>query len=121
MSSDPNGNKQQTCGEAIRFQYNGCMSRLNAILETHRDAIVNAAHRHNATAIALVGSTARGGDTETSDCDFLADFAPETTYFDLSNLATEIESLLGCKVDIIPTEGLKPHKHIRILEDAIPL
>lgn len=39
----------------------------------------------------LVGSTARGGDTELSDCDFLADFAPGTTYFDLSDLVAELQ------------------------------
>ena len=97
------------------------MSRLGAVLATHRGAIVDAARRHNATSIALVGSTARGDDTDTSDCDFLADFAPGTTYFDLSDLAAELQSLLGCDVDIIPTEGLKPGKHASIIADAVPL
>ena len=97
------------------------MSRRDAILGTHRGAILDAAHRHNATSIALVGSTARGGDTETSDCDFLADFAPGTTYFELSDLVVELQSLLGCNVDVIPAEGLKPHRHERILADAVPL
>lgn len=97
------------------------MNRRDAILGTHRGAIVDAAHRHNATSIALVGSIARGGDTETGDCDFLADFAPGTTYFDLSDLVAELQSLLGCDVDVIPSEGLKPRKLARILADAVPL
>ena len=97
------------------------MTRREAILRTHRGAILDAAQRHNAVSIALVGSTARGDDTETSDCDFLADFTPGTTYFDLSNLAAELQELLGCDVDIIPSEGLKPRKHHRILKDAISL
>ena len=97
------------------------MTRREAILRTHRGAILDAARRHNATSIALVGSTARGDDTEASDCDFLADFAPGTTYFDLSNLATELQALLGCDVDIIPAEGLKPRKHARVLEHAVSL
>ena len=71
--------------------------------------------------LVVVGSTARGGDTELSDCDFLADFAPGTTYFDLSDLVAELKSLLGCDVDVIPSEGLKPRKHARILEYAVPL
>lgn len=97
------------------------MSRREAILGAHRGAILDAARRHNATSMALVGSTARGDDTETSDCDFLADFAPGTTYFDLSDLVVELQSLLGCNVDIIPSEGLKPRKHARILQDAVSL
>lgn len=97
------------------------MSRREAILGAHRGAILDAALRHNATSIALVGSTARGDDTETSDCDFLADFAPGTTYFDLSDLVAELQSLLGCNVDVIPSEGLKPRKHARMLQDAVSL
>ena len=97
------------------------MTRREAILRTHRDAILDAAQRHKAVSIALVGSTARGEDTETSDCDFLADFAPGTTYFDLSDLVAELQSVLGCNVDIIPSEGLKPRKHARILQDAVSL
>lgn len=97
------------------------MTRREAILETHRGAILEAALRHNATSIALVGSTARGDDTETSDCDFLADFGPGTTYFTLSDLAEELRALLGCEIDIIPSQGLKGRKRHRILEDAITL
>ena len=97
------------------------MSRREAILGAHRGAILDAARRHNATSIALVGSTARGDNTESSDCDFLADFAPGTTYFDLSDLVADLQSLLGSNVDVIPTEGLKPQKRIRMLEDAVPL
>ena len=97
------------------------MTRREAILRTHRGAILDAARRHHATSISLVGSTARGEDTESSDCDFLADFAPGTTYFNLSDLAAELRALLGCDVDVIPSLGLKPRKHARILEDAVPL
>ncbi len=104
-----------------RPQYTGRMSRREMILGPQRGAILNAARRHNATSIALVGSTARGDDTEISDCDFVADFAPGTTYFDLSDLTAELQSLLGCDVDVIPSEGLKPQKHARILKDAVPL
>ncbi len=97
------------------------VTRRDTILGVHRSAIVDAARRHNATSIALVGSTARGDDTERSDCDFLADFAPGTSYFDLSDLAAELQTLLGCNIDVIPTEGLKHQRHQRILQDAIPL
>ena len=44
-----------------------------------------------------------------------------TTYFNLSELAAELRALLGCDVDVIPSQGLKPQKHARILEDAVPL
>ncbi|WP_420618695.1 nucleotidyltransferase family protein [Candidatus Poriferisocius sp.] len=97
------------------------MTRRDAILGIHRGTILDVARRHHATSISLVGSTARGEDTENSDCDFLADFAPGTTYFNLSDLAAELRALLGCEIDIIPSQGLKPRKRHRILEDAITL
>ena len=91
------------------------MTRRDAILKTHRGTILDAARRHHATSIS------RGEDTENSDCDFLADFAPGTTYFNLSDLAAELRALLGCEIDIILSQGLKPRKRHRILEDAINL
>ena len=97
------------------------MSSLDVVLGEHRVAIVDAACRHNATAIAFVGSNTRDSHAELSNCDFLADFAPGTTYFDLSDLVFELESLLGCGVMVIPSTGLEPGKHARILKNAVPL
>ena len=52
----------------------------------NRDRIREIAASCNAPAIALTGSTARGEDTADSDCDFLADYTDETSYFDVARM-----------------------------------
>lgn len=46
------------------------------------------------------GSTARGADTEASDCDFIADLKPRATLAYLGKMKRLLEGLLGCRVDI---------------------
>ena len=72
----------------------------------HREAIRSAASRYNARSIALVGSVARGEDTDSSDYDFLADFAPDATLFDIAGLKIELENLLGRDIAVIDGDGL---------------
>ena len=96
------------------------MDPYNAVLTKHRQAIRSAAFRHKARSIALVGSVARSEDTEASDYDFLVDFLPGTTLFDMAGLQIELENLLERNVDIISLSGLKEHCR-GMLADAIPL
>ena len=92
------------------------MSRREIVLVNHRDAIRQAAARRKASSIALVGSVARGDDTDNSDYDFLARFTEGASLFDLAGL----QDLLGRDVDVISAGGLKD-KHRSILQDAITL
>ena len=96
------------------------MSRRDLILKTHRGAIRDAAHRNKAASIALVGSGARGEDNDDSDYDFLVDFLPDISLFDMAGLQLELEDLLGRNVDVVPSHCLRD-THRSILEDAIPL
>lgn len=77
----------------------------------HREAIRAAASRHNASSIALVGSVVRGEDTESSDYDFLADFRPGATLFDIAGQQIELEDLLGGDVDVVDADGLDERHH----------
>lgn len=95
-------------------------SRRDAALVEHREEILRLAAESNATAIALVGSMARGEDTERSDFDFLADFAAGTTLLDLAHLQIGLEELLGTEVDVISRGGLT-ERHSDMLNDAIDL
>ena len=90
------------------------------MLGEHREAIRAAAARNEADSIALVGSVARGEDTEDSDYDFLALFRPGASLFDQAGLRLELEALLGSDVDVISVGGLKD-KHSKIVADAIAL
>ena len=96
------------------------MSRREDILTLHREAIRAFAHKHNANSISLVGSVARGDDTDSSDCDFLADFLPGTSLFDIAGLQIDLEDLLKAKVDIAIKDSLRESCR-GMLEDAIPL
>jgi predicted nucleotidyltransferase len=57
--------------------------------------------RPSATNIRLVGSVARGTDEPGSDVDFLAHLAETFSMFDLAGLVDELESVIGCRVDVI--------------------
>lgn len=92
-------------------------ARRDAVLGEHREAIRAAAARNKADSIALVGSVARGDD---SDCDFLAQFKQGASLFDQAGLKLELEELLGCDVDVISVGGLKD-RHRGILADAISI
>ena len=86
----------------------------------HRVAILAAAKRSKAQSIALVGSVARGEDTEESDYDFLVDFAKGVTLFDIGGLEADLEDLLGASVDIVPRSCVRASCR-DMFEDAISL
>ena len=94
--------------------------RLGAVLGEHREAILDAAAERKATAVAVVGSVARGEDTPDSDVDLLVDFGPGASLFDVSGLKIRLEELLGCEVDVISRGGLT-ERHSDMLRDAIDL
>ena len=96
------------------------MSRRETVLERHRAAIVAAARKHNASSIALVGSVARGTDSNDSDCDFVCAFGPGTTLLNVAALRRELKELLGCEVDVSSASALKP-PYSSMLSDAISL
>ena len=96
------------------------VSRRDSVLVTHRDAIRAAAARNKCRAIALVGSVARGDDTDDSDVDFVADFDKGVTLFDMCGLQAALEDLLGADVDVVPRSSVKRGCQ-RIFDDAIEL
>lgn len=77
-----------------------------------RDRIAEIAASCNASEVSLFGSTARGEDTEESDCDFLAVFAPGTTLVHVARMSRELGELLGCRADVVSVgslpEGVSP-------------
>ena len=95
-------------------------ARRDDVLGKYREAIRAAAARNKAASIALVGSVARGDESDDSDYDFLARFKDGASLFDLAGLKLDLEEVLGGDVDVISAGGLKD-KHRGILEDAITL
>ena len=96
------------------------MGEASAILEAHRDAIAELARRNKGRTIAVFGSVARGDDTDASDIDFLVEFEPDSSLFDLLHLEEALQGLLGRAVDVVSAGGLTDRDdHIR--SEAIPL
>ena len=95
------------------------MSRKPMVL-ANRDRIREIAESCNAESVALFGSTARGEDTEASDCDFIADFKPRTTLFHLARMRLQLEKLLGCAVDVVSRRSVPPEA-THIADESIPL
>ena len=86
----------------------------------HKEAIRAVARRSRARSIALVGSVARGDDTDSSDYDFLVDFEDEADLFDVAGLKVDLEELLGRPVDVVDSVAVRD-THRAMFKDAIPL
>jgi predicted nucleotidyltransferase len=64
----------------------------------------------------------RGRDAvETSDVDLLVVPGPDTTLFDLSGFALEVEEIVGRHVDVATSRGLKARIRDRVLAEAVAL
>lgn len=93
------------------------------LLHIHRKEVLEIFGRYPMISnVRLVGSVARGEDTEDSDIDFLVDTVQGTSLFDLGGLHEDLEDLLGIPVDIIPS-GARLHEYLRttIERDAVRL
>ncbi len=90
-------------------------------LRQHRAAVIAIAARHGADNVRVFGSVARGEDRPDSDIDLVAELAPGTGLFELGTLEREIAEVLGWKVDLVPSEGLRPVVRAEVDAQAIPL
>jgi len=99
----------------------GHMPYTTALLRERREDILAAAARHGARKVRVFGSVVRGQAGESSDVDFLVDMGDESTLFDRAALLMELRKLLGCEVDVVTAEALKPRVRGRILAEAVPL
>jgi len=76
--------------------------------------------KHRGASVSVFGSVARGEETESSDIDLLVEFEKGSSLFDLLHLQDELQELLGRKVDVVSTGGLKKRDdHIR--REAVPI
>jgi predicted nucleotidyltransferase len=67
----------------------------------------------------IFGSTARGDDAEGSDLDILIEAPPGTTLYDLARV--ELESVLGCKVEVLTRGFLAPDVAESVETDLAPI
>jgi predicted nucleotidyltransferase len=71
--------------------------------------------------VRVFGSVARGDAVQTSDVDLLVAPGPDTTLFDLSGFALEVEEIVGHHVDVATPRGLKARIRDCVLAEAVAL
>jgi predicted nucleotidyltransferase len=86
-----------------------------------RKQILQLAARYGIRRVRLFGSIARGEATPASDVDVLVDFEPGRSLLDQVGFEQDLESLLGCNVDVVAEGGISPYLEKRILNEAVPL
>jgi uncharacterized protein len=87
----------------------------------HRDRWASASPSRGARNVRVFGSVARGDADERSDIDFLVDLEPGRSLLDLGGLNLDLERLLGSKVDVVSSRGLRDRVRERVLREAVAL
>jgi uncharacterized protein len=80
--------------------------RPSAALQCNKDRVIATISRFNLSNPRIFGSVARGEDDEASDLDILVEPGEGVTFFDLSRLECELQSILGCRVEVTTPKGL---------------
>ncbi|MCI0690025.1 MAG: helix-turn-helix domain-containing protein [Sporichthyaceae bacterium] len=86
-----------------------------------RRQIVAAAAAYGVSNLRVFGSVARGRDQAGSDVDLLADLPPGLGLFGLGRVQADLETILGCRVDLVPEQDLKPDVRARVERELVPL
>lgn len=93
---------------------------LKRIVATLNKNHVRLQQKYKVNEISIIGSYARGEQTENSDLDIMVDFR-EPIGWNVVDLKDELEELLGLPVDLILKDGIMQRKKLYdgILEDVV--
>ncbi|KEF41432.1 MAG: hypothetical protein ER33_11595 [Cyanobium sp. CACIAM 14] len=94
-----------------------CASRAE-VLARLRQYFPDLASQFRVSNLALFGSFARDEPTPTSDVDLLVSFA-EPIGFGFIHLADRLEALLGRRVDLVASDGIKENRRTSIMSSLI--
>lgn len=95
--------------------------RPSMALEANKERVKEILSRFDVANPRVFGSVARGEDEDASDLDLLVDPGTEITFYDLACLQSELEAVLGCKVDITTPNGLSSDVTRNAANDLRPL
>ena len=87
-----------------------------AVLKAHRDEL---RERFGVQSIRLFGSVARGEGGPQSDIDVLVDFGGPAGFTQYMALLFHLEELLGAKVDLVTTRGLREELRPHVEREAV--
>ena len=95
---------------------------LLAHLREHATEIRSAARKRRIRSIRVLGSTARGKETPTSDVDLLVEFnAAKHGVLPLAGFAADVRAIIGRDVDVTTASLLRDEVRRSALADAVPL
>lgn len=95
--------------------------KIEELLKTNRQKILEIARKHGAYNLRVFGSAARGEANDQSDLDFLVEVSPVHSAWFPAGLVANLEDLLGIPVDVVTEDGLYWYIKEKILEEARPL
>jgi hypothetical protein len=90
-------------------------------LRARRQQILQVARRHGVARIQVFGSLARGDATPASDVDLLIEVEGPTSPWFPGGLVFDLETLLGCRVDIVEPDALRAELRETVLQEAVAL
>ena len=90
-------------------------------IKQKRNEILQTAAKYGASNIRVFGSVARGEFYQGSDIDFLIDLEPGRSLMDAGGLLMDLQELLGCPVDVVPSDCLRKSFHEQVMKEAIPI
>ena len=93
-------------------------SRINKLLEQHRDAILSLAQENGIRNVRVFGSMARGEATQDSDVDFLVELEEGQSGFALGGFLEDVSALLHRDVDVVTEKALHPKIQKKVLREA---
>lgn len=91
------------------------------LVKAKREEILKIAAKHGARNVRVFGSVARGDAGPDSDIDLLVDMEPGRSLLDMGGLWSDLNELLGRKVDIVTENSIYWLLRRRILKEARPL
>ena len=94
---------------------------IDELLKSKRQEILEIAAKHGARNVRVFGSVARGEAGPESDVDLLVDMEPGRSLLDLGGLWSDLNELLGRKVDVVTEQSIYWLLRRRILKEARPL
>jgi predicted nucleotidyltransferase len=94
---------------------------LHELRSKYRELILESAARRGAHNVRVFGSIARGESNADSDIDLLVDFETGRSLLDLAGLQIDLETALGCRVDVVSGRGLRPRVADQVNRDAVSL
>lgn len=103
----------------------GALSKMTGpvgqLVRRKRLDLIAAAAAHGVKNLRVFGSVARGAERPDSDLDLLADLPPRMGLFGLGRVQTDLEAIVGRRVDLVPADDLKRAVRARVSGELVTL